>query len=100
MKERHLEHAQRTLIKQLDMEEEMEYLKRDVLTLPVVTKEMEVFKDQCFALLGMERKKALDKDHSITLPAFGKYLFEEFTKQYTTENLRTGISAVEYDLMR
>lgn len=78
----------------LDLESELNYLKNDVLALPIIEKDIELFRKYTLQLLRINNP--LDIDWSITLPGFGKYLCEEYTKEYFTETLRMKVGLEDY----
>lgn len=86
-----------TNIQKLDLQTELRYLRNDVRSLPIIRKEQELFKRTAMELLGID--DPIDIDNSITLPGFGKYLFEEKTRKYLTEHLRIGVPVNEYNSM-
>lgn len=86
-----------TNLQKLDLQSELKYLRNDVRSLPIIRMEQQLFRQTAMELLGIE--DPIDIDNSITLPGFGKYLFEEKTKKYLTEHLRIGVSVNEYNSM-
>lgn len=87
----------KTNVKKLDLDSELKYLKTDVRTLPIVHEEIKLFRVMAKQLLGID--EPIDPDNSITLPGFGKYLFEEYCKTYMTEDLRMGVDLNTYNSM-
>lgn len=78
----------------MNKEQEHEYLKLDVLALPIVEKDQELFRKYTKQLLKVNQPHDLDR--SITLPGFAKYLCEEFTEHFFTESVRQKVCVDSY----
>lgn len=72
----------------------MDYLRIDVLALPIIHSEQVLFRKYIRQTLNLRRY--LDNDNSITLPGFAKYLCEEYTKKFLTETVRRKVFVSEY----
>lgn len=79
---------------QLNKEVELDYLRIDVLSLPIIHSEQVLFRKYIKQTLNI--KSPLDHDRSITLPGFAKYLCEEFTRKFLTETVRRKVFVSEY----
>lgn len=78
----------------LDKEAELKYLRIDVLALPIVYAEQQLFRKYIKLILGITRP--IDKDTAISLPGFAKYLCEEFTQKYLLETVRRKVHVQDY----
>lgn len=78
----------------LDKEAEFEYLRMDVLSLPIVYSEQLLFRHYIKQIAKI--KTPLDPDTAITLPGFAEYIFEEVTRKYFTETVRRKVTIADY----
>lgn len=79
----------------LDIDQEQQYLEVDVKSLVVVHKEIELFKKTIKDTLQIT--ETIDGDHSLTLPGFGKYIFEEYITEFMQQSYRAATTVEDYE---
>lgn len=81
----------------LNWEEELKYLKVDVTAMPIIYKEQKhLGRDELIRACKMDKEKFRDRDNTITISSFCKYLLEEQLEEYMTERFRVGVPLEEF----
>lgn len=83
--------------KQLDLNQELEYLKMDVIGLPLIREYIQEFKDICIDGLGLRKVINIGEvNHAYSIPSFGKMLVSAFLNEEFDWIYRKSVTLSDY----